>query len=255
MVAGYIGFGYVLAQNRGNQVRLQRALFFLLFSSALLRMSARSIRFLEYWPPFALLFAAFTFQLVRQNGPNEQPAESSSDRDAGATAPPQNASMPRFEMAAVAVVLIAICCYNLQAARMTIREATPSYRYAAGAQWLRTHVPAGTLIYNLRFEDFPKLFFYDTAHTYVSGLDPLYLENKHPELAELSRQLYLGEQPNPAASIRSDFASADAPGVTYFFVGSIPGRPSPGWVNYIQRSGGFDLVYQDQDCMIFRIQH
>jgi len=35
---------------------------FLIFSTALMLMTARSRRFAEYWPPFAILFAAFTLQ-------------------------------------------------------------------------------------------------------------------------------------------------------------------------------------------------
>ena len=41
--------------------RDRRPLFFLLLSGMFLLMSLRWRRFLEYWPPFAMLFAAFTF--------------------------------------------------------------------------------------------------------------------------------------------------------------------------------------------------
>ena len=41
--------------------RDRRPLFFLLLSAMFLLMSLRWRRFLEYWPPFAILFAAFTF--------------------------------------------------------------------------------------------------------------------------------------------------------------------------------------------------
>src|SRR5207237_9950113 len=62
MIVGYIAFGYALS--RGDRIRLQRPLLFLLFSSVLLLITIRSIRFMEYWPPFAVLFAAFTLQAV-----------------------------------------------------------------------------------------------------------------------------------------------------------------------------------------------
>ena len=42
--------------------RDRRPLFFLLLSAMFLLMTLRWRRFLEYWPPFAILFAAFTFR-------------------------------------------------------------------------------------------------------------------------------------------------------------------------------------------------
>ena len=264
MIAGYIGFGYVLSQTRADRGRAQRPLLFLLFSSMLLLMAMRSVRFLEYWPPFAVLFAAFTLQAVEQNR-SEARAKSSGDEGEWQEAPVPEPSerAPRnlkgswlFELAPVAVLLVAICWHNFQLGRAAMSEyTTDPERYAAGAAWLRSHVPPGALIYDLNYSDFPKLFFYDTAHTYVSGLDPLYLQNKHPELAELNRRLSNREEPAPASAIRSDFAMAGAPGLTYLFVGSLPAPPSQAWLDYMRQSGGFDVVYEDSECMIFRIRN
>jgi hypothetical protein len=262
MIVGYVAFGYVLSLVRGDRARAQRPLLFALFSSVLLLMSIRSIRFLEYWPPFAVLFAAFTLQAIWQNRWEAQ-AEISSAEPERVSEPLGSAVAPRkksasswiFEPSVIGFVLVVVCLYNVQYARMIIRQYTAEPdRYSAGAEWLRTHVTPGTLIFNLRYEDFPKLFFYDTGHTYVSGLDPLYLENKHPDLAELSQQLYLGKQPNPAYAVHSDFAMAGAPGVSYVFASNVAGPPSRGWLDYMQQSG-FDIVYQDQDCTIFRIRN
>jgi len=61
MIVGYIAFGYALVARR--QDRLQRPLLFLLFSSVLLLITIRSIRFMEYWPPFAVLLQLSHFKL------------------------------------------------------------------------------------------------------------------------------------------------------------------------------------------------
>ncbi|HYP01859.1 MAG TPA: hypothetical protein VER76_16840, partial [Pyrinomonadaceae bacterium] len=58
MIAGYIAFDW------HDRKRAARSLFFLIFSTILLIANARWRRFAEYWPPFAILFAAFTLQLV-----------------------------------------------------------------------------------------------------------------------------------------------------------------------------------------------
>ncbi|HEX9919062.1 MAG TPA: hypothetical protein VGA87_07845, partial [Pyrinomonadaceae bacterium] len=58
MFVGYVAF------NWQDRRRAARALFLLVFSTILLVVNARWRRFAEYWPPFAVLFAAFTLQLV-----------------------------------------------------------------------------------------------------------------------------------------------------------------------------------------------
>jgi len=45
-----------------DKKRAARPMFFLILSTALLLMTARWKRFAEYFPPFAILFAAFTLQ-------------------------------------------------------------------------------------------------------------------------------------------------------------------------------------------------
>jgi hypothetical protein len=46
--------------------RAQRPLYFLIFSTVLLLMNARWKRFAEYFPPFAILFAAFSLESLWQ---------------------------------------------------------------------------------------------------------------------------------------------------------------------------------------------
>src|SRR5215204_935396 len=56
MVVGYI------AIEPSERRRSQYSIFFLLFSTALMIMTARWKRIAEYWPPFAVLFAAFSLR-------------------------------------------------------------------------------------------------------------------------------------------------------------------------------------------------
>src|SRR5205085_11460994 len=56
MVAGYIAF------KDSRRKAQQRAFFLLLFSTLLLVVNMRWRRFAEYFPPFAVLFAAFALE-------------------------------------------------------------------------------------------------------------------------------------------------------------------------------------------------
>ncbi len=58
MLAGYVAFDWT------DRKRAARPAFFLLFATMLLAASFRSRRFVEYWPPFAVLFAAFSLQPI-----------------------------------------------------------------------------------------------------------------------------------------------------------------------------------------------
>lgn len=254
-VVGFIAFGYVLSLSRGDRVRAQRPLYFLLLSTALLLMAMHSKRFMEYWPPFAILFAAFTLQQALTAARHDAPDPLAVESGAGAAPSRKGKAVSKiFDLAPLALGLAAVCSYNLHFVQAVTRSAASDPDvYATGAGWLRTHVPPGTLIYDLNFSDFPKLFFYDSLHTYVSGLDPQYLRNLHPELEELNLRLRAQQERNPAAAIRLAFAKAGAPPVSYLFTGSVPDSPSSEWFDYIQ-SGGFEVVYQDLECTVLRIR-
>ena len=56
MLVGYIAFDF------SDRKRAQRPLYFLILATALLLMIMRWKRFAEYFPPFAILFAAFTLE-------------------------------------------------------------------------------------------------------------------------------------------------------------------------------------------------
>jgi hypothetical protein len=58
MLIGYIAY------NGHDRKRAARPLFFLVFSTMLMILSFRYRRFVEYWPPFAVLFAAFSLQPI-----------------------------------------------------------------------------------------------------------------------------------------------------------------------------------------------
>ena len=256
MVLGYIAFGYALA--RSDRRSLQRPSLFLLFSTALLLVTIRSVRFMEYWPPLALLFAAFSLQAARTDSVSElaspQPPVQAGEDDLR----PRPESIGRrrtLDALPWAMLLAAFAVYNLHATQTTMQRVTPDpEHYRAGAAWIRDNVPAGALIYNVNWTDFPKLFFYDDAHSYISGLDPLYLEDVHPELAELNLRLSRRKQDDPGLAIRSLLTENGIPGPAFLFVGDTPAPPSREWIDYMLKTGSFEIAHEDEQCMILRVR-
>jgi hypothetical protein len=255
MALGYVAFGYVASRAQSEKVRAQRPLLLLIFSSFLLLISLRSMRFVEYWPPFAVLFAAFTLQAAWDGRGDGSSNEKSAEADLAEQHLGRYGTITRTAFIILLVVLMgADSFYNLHAARMRIRDVTrdPNY-YQAGAAWLMANVPPGSLIFDVNWGDFPKLFFYDTTHRYVGGLDPIYLRDKHPEIARLDDRLSDGSEQDPAAAIRSLFAAVEPAGLSYLFVGNSPAPPRPQWFSYMMEAGKVKKVYEDKECTILQV--
>jgi hypothetical protein len=245
MLIGYLAFGYLLNDAAfglprasvpvsGRSVgtsRLRRPLFFLLVATLLLILTARSKRFAEYWPPCAVLFAAFTLQAVWDR-------QSETGRDTPAT--PDR----RLKTAAL-VVLLGGSAYALWMAGQTMNTRVSLDQYRGGAEWLRAHAPAGETVFNVSWDDFPKLYYYDPSRPYVAGLDPLYLSNADPELGRLYERIATGKEENPGSMIRARF------GAQYVFAGKPLDRAF-----YLRAmfSDQFDKVYEDPQCLILKVK-
>ena len=74
-------------------------------------------------------------------------------------------------------------------------------------QWMRDNVPPGQFIFNTDWDDFPRLFYFDPSHYYVSGLDPSYLFDKDPDLSRLYDRITLGQEEDPGPLIRDRFGA------------------------------------------------
>lgn len=260
MAVGYVAFGYVLSSIRPDKIRVQRPLLFLVFSSFLLVITLRSMRFVEYWPLFAVLFAAFALQAAWDNKPAlPGPLQQAGENLQPIPANPELVGGPRMLRKALFIGLIVILLgadslYNLNAARLRITDVTKGLNYyQAGAAWLLANVPPGSLIFDVNWGDFPKLFFYDTKHSYVGGLDSVYLRDQHSEIARLDDRLSSGEEQDPAAAIRSLFAAANPGGLSYVFAGNHPAPPRPEWFRYMMEKGKVKKVYEDKECAILQV--
>ena len=250
MVAGYIAF------DPGDRQRSNQQLFLLLFSTALLIMIARWKRIAEYWPPFAVMFAAFSIQpwlLNARSAFTNLPTDVLDelqpflDRDdlAVSSKEEENRALLRTVIGAVtAIALAAALVFN---ARATIYDIGMSERhdyFRAGAEWQRANVPTGELVFNTDWDDFPRLFYFDPTHRYVSGLDPTYLYDKDPALSKLYDRITLGEEEDPGPLIRDRF------GARYVFTDN----NHHDFYEHATESGWFEVVYEDAQCTIFRVR-
>lgn len=150
----------------------------LLLNVALLVLTLKARRFIEYWPVFALLNAAD----MTRNAPDL------------ATAPPP-VRHPR--LVGVLAVLAAITV-SIPGLCMARRHADPPRDYAAArdaARFLASHSPARSLVFTDDWDLFPICFYHNDHNRYAVGLDPMFTIIPYPELWERYRLITRGQTP------------------------------------------------------------
>ncbi len=249
MLVGYLAF------DASDRKRAHQPLLLLLFATTLMLMTARWKRIAEYWPPFAVMFAAFSLQPWLQGArstftrlPNDVldellPYLDRHEPEEAAKVTDRNERWGLMVAAAVAIVLALPLFFNLRATIRDIASSEPHDYYQAGAEWMRTNIPSGQIIFNTDWDDFPRLFYYNPTHNYVSGLDPTYLYDKDPSLSKLYERITLGDESDPGPLIRDRFRAR------YVFTDNGHDK----FYNNAIESGWFEIVYEDADCTILHI--
>jgi len=259
--------GYILFVPRGSKLP-ERAAFFLAFVSILLAAQFRSKRFAEYFPPFAILFAAFAWQAFNAPKIVALPDEFQREIDPYLDAPVTTERESWIDAAkraapwVVGIFLVIFWFYNLVGIHrwgfdeagmidnITSNEPGDKYRRTmqlatgldeSGAD----NIPKGELIFNCTWDDFPKLFFYNTKHRYVYGLDPNYLYSENPELYKLLKDLTEGKIDDPAPMIREKF------GARYIFADA---KENTDMIAKALESGWVETIYEDDEARLLKIR-
>jgi hypothetical protein len=249
MLIGYIAF------EPADRKRCHHAFFFLLLSTLLMVMNARWRRIAEYWPPFAVLFAAFALQpwiegarsnLTRLSSDMLDELEPFFDRHEPAVKTGNRELWQLLGAAVFAVILGFPLVANLIVAHKDIADSEGQNYYKDGVQWVRSKVPANEIVFNTDWDDFPRLYYFDPTHRYVSGLDPTYLYDKNPELSKLYDRITLGKESDPGPLIRDRF------GARYVFTDNTSDHTS--FFDNAMASGWFEIVYEDAECTVMHIR-
>jgi hypothetical protein len=250
MVVGYLAF------DPADRKRAHHSLFFLVFATVLMIMTARWKRIAEYWPPFAIMFSGFALQpwlqgtrstLTRLSTDVLDELQPFLDRPNSTTQVDDadlKALWRTIALAVIAVCLSVVLFFNVRATFIDIANSEPHDYYRGGAEWMRANLDPGQIIFNTDWDDFPRLFYFDPAHAYVSGLDPTYLYDKDPALSKLYERITLGEEEDPGPLIRDRF------GARYVFTDN----SHDDFFDNAKASGWFDIVYEDSQCTVLHIR-
>ncbi|MDQ3220625.1 MAG: EpsG family protein [Acidobacteriota bacterium] len=259
--------GYILFMPKDGKLP-EKATFFLMFVTILLGAQFRSKRFAEYFPPFAILFAAFSWQAFKvphlPQLPEDFKLEIEPYLDTGKKTEKQEL-WSTLKLAAVCTLGIVLALYfivNMAGFNRfgieqgglvdTIGGNEANDRYERAMAWAtgvdadgNENIPAGERIFNANWDDFPKLFFYNTKHSYVYGLDPNYLYSENPELYKLLQEITNGKTQDAGPVIRERF------GANYIFADA---RENEEMIAEALESGWVDMVYEDDEARILKIR-
>ncbi len=199
-------------------------------------------RFVEYFPPFALIFAAFAWALLIVDlKPDDQTQD---EADPAQAASPfvidLRAAIPSILLG---LFVIASAFISIPAAQESIQNSKDYELYAGASQWLVENTPAASRVFQTDWDDFPRLFFYNTHNTYLAGLDPTYMQLYDADLYDLWVDITHGNVEDSSKVITSDF------GASYVHTDLDHGD----FLDQAARDPGLKEVYRDDQAVIFEV--
>lgn len=226
-VSGVLALGLA-----GRKMDLRTAASFLItLLFGLMMFKAR--RFVEYFPPFALIFSAFAWAPLFNA--DRQPAVPTSRFLSGL-----QANLHIIVLAAAVSVGI---IKTIPAAQGRIAQSKPYGLYEGAAAWLMQNTPAGERVFQTDWDDFPRLFFYNTRNTYLVGLDPTYLQLYDRDLYDTWVKITSGEVEQPSQIILTRFSAR--------YVHTDLNHT--GFLRQAANDPGLIEVYRDGQAVIFEI--
>lgn len=234
----------------GRRMDLRTALSFCLACLFGL-MLFQSRRFIEYFPAFALVFAAFAWTPVIVKDPGTAQASilpTGRGRESRAAARIRLSRLwSGVQKGLPALVLVAVLIpgiwMTLSAAQTSIQTSKPYETYAGASAWLQAHTPQGARVFQTDWDDFPRLFYYNTHNTYLIGLDPTYMLIYDADLFNLWVDITRGNIERPSRAIEREF------GAHYVLTDLRHGS----FIDQAAQDPGLVEVYRDEDAVVYQI--
>ncbi len=267
--------GYILFSPKRGKLP-EKSTFFLMFVTILLMSQFRSKRFAEYFPPFAILFAAFSWKEFVTPAVALLPDDFRRDIEPflDADKPSEKEHIWNTVRAVglwtLGLILGGVMFYNFIGIDFSTNERiqkTPwlswlggikqigllsdirgneaNDKYKRAMTWANENIPAGERIFNCNWDDFPKMFFYDRKHTYVFGLDPNYLYSKNPELYKDLTDITSGRTEEAGPVIVDKF------GAHYVMTDA---KENEDMIAKLLDSGWAEIAYEDDEARFLKIR-
>jgi hypothetical protein len=199
-------------------------------------MLFQSRRFVEYFPPFALIFLALcAAPLLR-----EWFARLARLAGLQRIRPMVISFIPLL----IALLLVYPLYVTIRDARALVSDSKSADLYAGATLWLHENTPPGSMIFQTDWDDFTRLFFYHDDARYTAGLDPTFLQLQEPELYEQWVEITQGRVERPSQLIREQF------GGEYVF----SDLNHEAFLEVAAEDPGLAEVYRTEDAVVFAVR-
>jgi hypothetical protein len=236
-LSGVVALGL---RNQRMGTRTAVTLFLAIFFGMMLFQSRR---FIEYFPPFALVFTAMAWSPFLEYL-RSRSGSTSGDQPEISRWKSEFFSRSGVIGAGMFLILVLGTWYTVRATQGILQDTKPKAQYSEVSKWLLKNTPMGTRVFQTDWDDFPRLFFHNTWNTYLIGLDPTYLQIKDPQLFDQWVAITRGEQDQLAEQIYRDFAAE-------YVLTDLDHRS---FINQARETPGLVQVYRDEDAIVFRVR-
>lgn len=218
----------MLLTDRRDWKNAPARLFWFLTASMWLILMLKSRRFMEYFPPTAVLFFAFSVRSWLQKISIKDLSQK---------------RLPLAITVAVSLFLSVGLYRSVNDVRGDIRKEDAVEAYRGATRWLAENTPAGSIIFHTDWDDFPRLFFYNSHNTYILGLDPEYMRRQDNELFWTWSDISEGKEAHPEDTILHDF------GAEYVFTDNW----HEDFIDVANSSPRMQEVFSDDYAKVYRI--
>jgi hypothetical protein len=165
----------------------------LIFAGAMLGLTMLSQRFVEYFIPFALVYAAAAFTDIFEDVDLES-------------------WFAGRRWARISVPVIGIFLFSLLGANTFLKTQSSVMSHTNrsvgdAADWMRENLPEETLVFHTMWSDFPELFYRAPKLYYMVALDPVFMFEYDPRLWRLWDSISDGLQVAPVPRICKEFGA------------------------------------------------
>lgn len=177
---------------RGGAASL-RTVYLFLVSCGFLVLFLNIPRFIEYWVPFTVLFAA------------------SAARDL-LTGFDARGWLRRHRLAGPVLVGLFLVLFMGQTVRSVVESQLEvrndhSEHYRFEADWIARNVPPGEVVFTCNWDSFPYLFHFAPEQRYLVALDPTFMQAYDPELFRDWYRIATGQEPEAPRLILTRFGA------------------------------------------------
>ncbi len=201
-------------------------------------LTLRSRRNIEYLIPFALLFAAVAIDAGLRGLDPRRFTRELGEFLAGKKLLLAGAVLPL-------ALIPPLIFQQLRDVLSAYASGIPFTRLQGAARWLARHTAPGTVVFHSDWDEFPLLFYPNSANYYIVGLDPTFLYRYDPARYQQWERVTTGRE-----RARLHQVVAESFGARYVVV--TPDRHDA-LAKLLRKAPGFQLVYRDAEAEVYEV--